>query len=279
MLLCLKHKPTSLIKDLKPVIERMRFYTFAALLFIAFLPAPAQTDTDVEIGVIEKLDQYIPLDARLINENGDTVLIGDLLDKPTILNFVYYRCPGICSPLMDGLADAMDGNDLVLGEDYQALTISFDAREATFLAVRKKNNYLNLMEKKEQAEKGWQFFTSDSVSIARLTEAAGFRYKPTGNDFIHSATLIILDPKGKITRYMNGIYFLPFELKMSLLEAAEGKSGPTINRVLQYCYSYDPEGQKYMLNITKVSATLILFFAVVLLLVLLFYKKRKPNNP
>lgn len=250
--------------------------TLVTSFFIAiFFPFLAQSEADVEIGVVEKLDQYIPLDALLIDEHGDTVLIGDLLDKPTILNFVYYRCPGICSPLMDGLADAMDGNDLVLGEDYQALTISFDAREGTFLAVKKKNNYLNLMEKKEQAEKGWLFFTSDSVSIARLTDAAGFRYKPTGNDFIHSATLIILDPGGKITRYMNGIYFLPFELKMSLMEAAEGKSGPTVNRVLQYCYSYDPEGQKYVLNITKISATLILFFAVVLLLVLFLYKKRK----
>ena len=110
-------------------------------------------------------------------------------------------------------ANAMDGTDLILGEDYQALTISFDARETTVLAVRKKNNYLNLMKKKEEAEKGWLFFTSDSANISRLTEATGFRYKPTGNDFIHAATLIILTPDGKITRYMNGIYFLPFELK------------------------------------------------------------------
>lgn len=256
----------------------MKHSIITSLLIITLLPLWAQTDPDIEIGVIEKLDQYIPLDALLVNENGDTVIIGDLLDKPTILNFVYYRCPGICSPLMDGLADAMDGNDLVLGEDYQALTISFDPREQTFLAVRKKNNYLNLMEKKEQAEKGWHFFTSDSANIARLTEAAGFRYKPTGNDFIHSATLIILDPQGKITRYMNGIYFLPFELKMSLLEASEGKSGPTINRVLQYCYSYDPEGQKYVLNITKVSATLIIFLAVVLLVALFFFRKRKTDK-
>lgn len=249
-----------------------------AFLIISLFPLWAQTDADIEIGVIEKLDQYIPMDAMLVDENGDTLLIGDLIDKPTILNFVYYRCPGICSPLMDGLADAMDGNDLVLGEDYQALTISFDSREQTFLAVRKKNNYLNLMEKKDQAKEGWLFFTSDSASILRLTEAAGFRYKSTGNDFIHSATLIILDPQGKITRYMNGIYFLPFELKMALLEASEGKSGPTINRVLQYCYSYDPDGQKYVLNITKVTATLILFFAVVLLLVLFLFRKRKKNK-
>ncbi len=253
----------------------MKFSVLTSLFLLAFFTIHAQTDADVEIGVIEKLDTYIPMDAMLVDEHGDTVIIGDLIDKPTILNFVYFRCPGICSPLMDGLADAMDGTDLVLGEDYQALTISFDPREATFLAVKKKNNYLNLMKKKEQAEKGWLFFTSDSANISNLTEATGFRYKPTGNDFIHAASLIIVDPNGKITRYMNGIYFLPFELKMSILEAAEGKSGPTINRVLQYCYSYDPEGQKYVMNVTKVAGTLIIFMGLVLFLVLVFVRKRK----
>jgi len=253
----------------------MKFSVLTSLFLLAFITMHAQSDADVEIGVIEKLDTYIPMDAMLIDEHGDTVIIGDLIDKPTILNFVYFRCPGICSPLMDGLADAMDGTDLVLGEDYQALTISFDPREGTFLAIKKKNNYLNLMKKKEQAEKGWLFFTSDSTNVSNLTEATGFRYKPTGNDFIHAATLIIVDPKGKITRYMNGIYFLPFELKMSILDAAESKSGPTINRVLQYCYSYDPEGQKYVMNITKVAGTLIIFLGLVLFLVLVFVRKRK----
>ena len=253
----------------------MKFSVLTSLFLLAFITIHAQSDADVEIGVIEKLDTYIPMDAMLIDEHGDTVIIGDLIDKPTILNFVYFRCPGICSPLMDGLADAMDGTDLVLGEDYQALTISFDPREGTFLAVKKKNNYLNLMKKKEQAEEGWLFFTSDSTNVSNLTEATGFRYKPTGNDFIHAATLIIVDPKGKITRYMNGIYFLPFELKMSILEAAESKSGPTINRVLQYCYSYDPEGQKYVMNVTKVAGTIIIFLGLVLFLVLVFVRKRK----
>lgn len=256
--------------------------TSALILFLfqITLSSIAQDDADIQIGVVEKLDEYIPLDAMLVDENGDTMLIGDLIDRPTILNFVYYRCPGICSPLMDGLSDAMDNTDLVLGEDYRALTISFDPRENTLLAIKKKNNYLNLMEKKEQAREGWLFFTSDSASIVRLTEATGFRYMPTGNDFIHSATLIILDPKGKITRYMNGIYFLPFELKMSLLDAAEGKSGPTINRVLQFCYSYDPKGQAYVLNVTKVAGTLIIFFGVVLFLVLVLIRrtKKKAND-
>jgi protein SCO1/2 len=253
---------------MKPVL-------FTLIIAFSIGSSLAQTSPDLEIGIVEKLDEYVPLDAMIVNEKGDTVILGDILDKPTVLNFVYFRCPGICSPLMDGLADVIDATDLVLGEDYQAVTISFDHRERTFLATRKKNNYLNLMEKKEEAQAGWQFFTSDSANIMKLTEAAGFRFKPTGNDFIHAATLIIVDPEGKITRYMNGIYFLPFELKMSIIDAAEGKSGPTINRVLQYCYSYDPEGQKYVLNITKVTGTLIIFIGLVLFITLILFRRRK----
>lgn len=274
MLSYLTH-PTKSIEDLKPDMKRMKKTLVCLLLLLIFYIAPSQSDPDLEIGIIEKLDQYIPMDAMLVDENGDTVIIGDLIDKPTILNFVYFRCPGICSPLMDGLANVIDGTDLELGKDYQALTISFDSREGTVLAIQKKKNYLNLMKKKEEAQKGWRFFTTDSANVKALTEAAGFRFKPTGNDFIHAATLVIVDPDGKITRYMNGIYFLPFELKMSILDAAKGKSGPTINRVLQYCYSYDPEGQQYVLNITKVAGTLILFMGLVLFLVLILVRKRK----
>lgn len=229
----------------------------------------------LEIGVEEKLNEYIPLDAFLFDINSDTVYLRDLIDKPTILNFVYYRCPGICSPLMDGLAEVIDKSDMVIGEDYQALTISFDPRESTMLAERKKRNYQNLMEKADQASEGWTFYTADSANVAALTDAVGFRYKPVGNDFIHSATLVIISPEGKITRYMNGTYFLPFELKMSIINADEGKSAPTINKVLQYCYSYDPEGQQYVLNITKVAGTLMIFIALIVFLILILGRRKK----
>jgi protein SCO1/2 len=244
-------------------------------LFSLSISAQDLAQQSLEIGVDEKLNNYIPLDAFFFDINGDTVYLKDIYDKPTILNFVYYRCPGICSPLMDGLADVIDKSDLVIGKDYQAITISFDPRESTMLAVRKRNNYQNLMEKAELAKEGWTFYTGDSANIARLTDAVGFRYKPVGNDFIHSATLVITSPDGKITRYMNGIYFLPFELKMSIIDANEGKAGPTINKVLQYCFSYDPEGQEYVLNITKISATLIIFIGLIIFLVLVFSKRKK----
>jgi len=175
---------------------------------------------------------------------------------------------------MDGIAQVIDKTNLEIGKDYQVLTISFDPTETIEMAIKKKKNYLNLMTKKEQAGQYWQFFTSDSANISKLTKAVGFKYKKTGNDYLHAATLIFLSPDAKITRYLNGTYFLPFELKLALVEASQGISGPTMNKVLQYCYSYDPVGQKYVLNITKVAGIIIIFLALIIFLVLILGKKR-----
>ena len=259
------------------------FYLLIFSLF--FLPAfsvsgqetvnPA-AQQEVEIGIVEHLDEYLPDSISLINENGDQVWLSDVIDKPTVINFVYYRCPGICSPLMEAVAGVMDKSDLVPGEDYQVLTISFDPTETIDLGIRKKANYLNLMSNKVgEAKTGWRFFVSDSASIARATNATGFKYKKTGNDYLHAASLAVVSPDGKITRYLNGMYFLPFEWKMAIVEASEGKSGPTLNKVLRYCYTYDPVGQTYVMNVTKVSGTLILFFAFLFLLYLVIKPKRK----
>jgi protein SCO1 len=230
---------------------------------------------DVEIGVIEHLDDFLPDSISLINENGDQVWLNDLIDKPTVLNFVYYRCPGICSPLMEAIAGVIDKSDLTIGKDYQVFTISFDPSETIDLGVRKKENYLNLMTKNEEAAEGWHFFVSDSASIIRATEAVGFRYKRTGNDFLHAASVIVISPDKKIVRYLNGMYYMPFEWKMAIVEASQGKSGPTLNRVLRYCFSYDPIGQTYVMNFTKVGGILIMFFAVILLGILLLKPKKK----
>ncbi len=243
---------------------------------------PAATNDDVEIGVVEHLDEYLPDSISLTNEQGEQVWLSDLIDKPTVLNFVYFRCPGICSPLMEAVADVMDKSDLEPGKDYQVFTISFDPRETIDLGIMKKKNYLNLMNNKNKADaakNGWKFFVSDSASIIHVTNATGFRYKKTGNDFLHAASLIVVSPDGKITRYLNGLNFLPFEWKMAMVEASKGQSGPTVNKVLRFCFSYDPKGQTYVLNVTKISGLLILIFAFGLLLYLIIRKPgRKVKN-
>jgi protein SCO1 len=239
------------------------------------LPA---VSTDPEIGIVEHLDDTLPADLQLTNHRGEKVLLGDLVDKPTVISFVYYRCPGICSPLMNGLAEVIDKTGLKIGKDYQVFTISFDPREGTDLASSKHKNYLNLVTA-PGADTGWTFFTADSATIKRFTSAAGFKYKPAGNDFVHAAAIFMISRDRKITRYLNGTYFQPFEFKLALLEASKGQSGPTINRVLQYCYSYDPQGKQYVLNITRVMGILISLLAVAFFLWLsvrpLFRKKQQ----
>jgi len=228
-----------------------------------------------EVGIVEHLDTFLPKDIYLIDENNQKVLLTDLIDKPTVINFVYYRCPGICSPLMEGLANVMEASDLVAGLDYQVLTISFDPRETIDLGIRKKANYLNLVTKKDQISKGWKFFVSDSASIAKGTNAVGFKYRRQGNDFTHAASVTVVSPKGKITRYLNGINYLPFDFKMAIMEASKGTSSPTINKIMQFCFSYDPISHSYVLNVTQISGVLILFVASLFFLVLIFKPKRK----
>lgn len=230
---------------------------------------------DTEIGIVEHLDEYLPKDIYLTNENNQRVCLTDLIDKPTVINWVYYRCPGICSPLMEGLAQVMDASDMKAGVDYQVLTISFDPRETIDLGVKKKANYLKLVNKKDEIAQGWHFFVADSANIVKGTNATGFKYKKSGNDFTHAASICMVSPKGKITRYLNGISFLPFDFKMAVIESQKGMSAPTINKIMQYCFSYDPVGQAYVLNVTKISGTLILFFASVFFLFLIFKPKRK----
>jgi protein SCO1 len=226
-----------------------------------------------ELGIFEHNGRYIDTTLRFVNEQGDSVVIGDLLDKPTALVLVFYRCRGICSPLMDGVAKVISQSDLILGKDYQVFNISFNPHENSELALGKKKNYITQITKPVDAS-AWHFFTGDSLSIASLTDSVGFKYIANGpNDYIHAAAMIMLSPDGKITRYLMGTEFLPFDFKMAVVEANAGRPGPTINKVLQYCFNYDPEGRKYVFNITKVAGTVI-FTCIAIFILWLFLSKR-----
>lgn len=227
-----------------------------------------------QLGVYEKLDEYLADDYFFTDEHFEKVNLKEAIDKPTVIALVYYECPGICTPLMNGLADVMKKSDLKLGDEYQVFTISFSHRESPVLAMNKKRTYEKLVGEGD-TENGFRFFTGDSLTIKRLLDDVGYKIKAEGAEWIHPATLLVISPEGKITRYLHGTYFLPFDLKMAVIEAGFGRSGPTINKVLKFCFSYDPEGQSYVLNITKISGTVILVLALALLGSLIIGNRRK----
>ena len=246
------------------------------LIFISLTPFLSYSKDKIEAGIEEQLDQFIPDGIQLVNDQGELVDLKSLIDKPTVISFVYYRCPGICSPLMDGIAEVIRNSELELGKDFQVFTISFDYTEDTPLARDKRKNYLKQI-KKEVNPEGWRFFTADSANVMKATQSMGFYFLKTGNEWTHPGSLIMLSPKGKVTRYLYGTYFIPFDLKMSVAEAIEGKAVPTRMKVLKFCYAYDPAGQTYALNITRLSGVFILGIALLIFITLAIRKKTKKS--
>ena len=244
-------------------------------------PVKAQGQaTEEEVGIVEHLDTIIPANITFNNEQGQPVQLKSLITKPTILSLVYYDCPGICPMLLSGVSDVIEKMGLELGKDYQVITVSFNDDDTPAASVEKKKNFLR-PHSKPRAEY-WQYITGDSANIHSLTHALGYNFTRTGNDFMHPACILVLSPEGKVTRYLYGTSYLPFDVKMAIIEAQKGQSRPTISRVLEYCFSYDPEGRRYTLQVTKISATIIIFFAVVLLIILITRssrKKTKTQNP
>ena len=237
----------------------------------------AKTDIlkqDVEIGIVEHLGDTIPMDLWFLNENSDTITLGQLINKPTILLFVYFDCPNLCSPLMDGVADVVSKLDLKLGTDYQIITISFNTKDTPEKAREKKVNFVQKISKENQSS--WFYLTGVQENINAITEAAGFKYKAQGLDFAHASAILVLSPHGKITRYLYGLSFLPFDVKMAIIEAQKGLARPTINKVLEYCFGYNPGSKTYTLQITRIIGSVTLFIAAIVFIILLL--KRKKNK-
>jgi protein SCO1/2 len=258
-------------------MKLIKLFLAVALLhiyFASFAQFPGSKPSDV--GIFEHLDDTIPLDLTFLNEEGALVKLGDYINKPTLLSFVYFDCPGLCNPLLDGVNEVVGKIDMQLGIDFDVVTISFNPGDSPQKAADKKKNFATTLTNNNKQH--WNFLVGDTASVNGILNAVGYKVKKVGVDYLHPSAIVMVSPTGKITRYLYGTYFLPFDLKMAVTEASKGISSPTISRVLEYCFSYDPQGQKYKLQITKVSATIILFFALLLFIFLLLKPKKKNNQ-
>lgn len=260
--------------NLKTVKHNLFIFTMLAMLFNIASFANGSN----EVGVEEKLGVQLPMDATFVTSDGDTVQLGQIIDKPTLLAFVYYECPGICSPLLTDLSRVAERIELTPGKDFQLITLSFDSRETPEIAAKWKKSYFDGM-KGKFPEKDWIFLTGDSANIHKLTDAVGFYFKPSDDgNFVHADLVLSVSPKGKVSRYIYGITFNRFDLKMALLEAEAGKTSPAVSKFLQYCFSYDPEGRAYTLNFTRIFGTIILLGVFAFAGFLMIRKKKDKGN-
>jgi protein SCO1 len=231
-----------------------------------------------EVGLDERLGKAVPLDVVLRDEAGHAVTLGELVDRPTILTLNYFRCAGICSPQLNGLAQAVNLTHADIGRQYRIITVSFDERDTPEIAARKRSNYLEEI-KRPISPADWRFLTGSAAETRRLADAVGFKFKRVGDDFAHPGALMFLSPKGLVTRYMYGTSFVAADLEMAVDEALKGQPQPTINKWLAYCFSYDPAGRRYVLNVTRGAGAIILSAVMAFAIVLIVKGQRvRPTN-
>lgn len=210
-----------------------------------------------KVGIEQKLDSPLPLDAEFKDENGKTVRLGEYFGKgrPVVLALVYYECPMLCNEVLNGLTGSLKGISFDAGKDFDVLAISFDAREneKADLAKNKKASYLKRYER-ENAEGGWHFLTGAQSEIDKVTQAVGFNYTfdAQTNQFAHAGGVMVVTPEGRLSRYFYGIDYQPRDLKFGIMESAQNKIGNPAEQLYLYCFHYDPSTGKYGLTILRV---------------------------
>jgi protein SCO1/2 len=236
------------------------------------------------VGIDEHLDAQLPLSADFVDHDGNKVKLGDYFDgkRPVILTLNYFRCPQLCGFQLNEMMAVLKRMDWLPGDKFQVLTVSFDPLESHPLAAIKRRNYLEAFGD-PQAGVGWHFLTGRQAAVKALLDTTGFRvrYDEGTGEWAHTTALILCTPDGHISRYL---YQFPYDgrtLRLSLVEAGEGKIGSPVDQILLYCFHFDGESEGYALaafNIARAGAGLTAL-AVTILLVTLWRRDRKKTKP
>jgi len=234
------------------------------------------------VGMDEQLGGYVPLDLTFRDDTGQEVQIGSYFNgtKPVLLNFVYHNCPMLCSLVLDGLTKTLTQMEWTPGEQFDIITVSFAPSEGPDLAARAKERYLTQLGKPAAAA-GWHFLTGTEENVQALARSVGFQFRwiEEQQEYAHPAALMFLSGKGKITRYIHGMEYVPRDVRAAIVEASEGKVGTPMDQMFLYCFQYDPSANSYVLhatNVMKVGGVLTLFGLGAVLFI--FWRRERMNQ-
>jgi protein SCO1/2 len=224
------------------------------------------------VEIQERLGAQVPLDARFTGEDGAAVRLGDLVvkrEKPTVVALVYYSCPMLCGLVLKGMARAMRESGLTLGKDFDAVALSFDPRDTAKLAAERQRGYLQAFGDPD-AKRSWRFLVGAEPDIRAVTDAVGFKYAydERTKQYGHAAALVVLTPDGRVSRYLYGVEYPSRDLRLAVVEAAQGRVGTSFDRLLLTCYRYDPASrtyEPYVIGFVRISMLGVLGAVVVML--------------
>ena len=229
------------------------------------------------VGIDQKLDRQIPLDLVFRDEAGRQVPLSTFFHagKPVLLAPVYYRCPMLCTQILNGVASSLKAVSLDPGRDFEIVAFSFDPRDTPETAAAKKQVYLKRFGRAGTAN-GWHLLTGDEANIEALTGALGYHYKfdTASGQFAHASGIMLLTPDGQISRYFYGVEYAPRDVRLGLVEASRNQIGSPVDQVLLFCFHYDPATGKYgavVMNLIRFTGAV---FALICGAVLFFVWRR-----
>lgn len=207
------------------------------------------------INVVEHLGRQIPMDLPFRDVDGRPVHLRDYFSagKPVVLTFAYHTCNTVCSLLLDSVERGLHDVPWTAGDEYQVLTVSVDPHE-NLARARQKRDLILRAYGREPARRGWHFLTGTEADIQALARAVGYQYfyDARQNQYGHPAAIMFLTPEGRVARYLHGLDFPTFDMRLALFESSQGRSMSTTDHILQYCYAYDPTLSTYTAKAMRV---------------------------
>ena len=256
------------------------FLVLFSFCFVHTQTLKKEFPSEQKIDVIENLGAYIPLDTIFIDESGSEVELRTFFSKeiPTVLTLNYFECPMLCTLVLNGLAESLKNLTLNAGDDFQVITIDINPNEKTLFANQKKKNYIRGFGL-ENMKNDWHFLTGNHESIKKVADSIGYiyYYDKQRDEYMHPAAITLLSSEGKISRYLYGIEYPVKDLKLGILEASEGKIGSTLDKIILYCYHYDPYKNTYTIFATNVMRLGGIFTIIFLCIMLASYWKNDKN--
>jgi protein SCO1/2 len=229
----------------------------------------------------------IPPELTFRDSEGTLVTMGQFgHDRPFILAPVYFKCPRMCSQVLQDLGDVLRGMEYTVGKEFDVVVVSFDPNEPPALA---KANKKRMVEEyaRPGSESGWHFLTGTKDQIDGLLDAIGYRveWDEAGGQFMHDAGIVICSPDGVVVDYLQGLNYQPAQLRGALVQASEGKiRRGVMEQVLMPCFRFDPNERgvrRIVLRTTQSAgvATLALIGALLLRAWLLPGRRSSPVGP
>lgn len=254
----------------------MKQYLFVTLLtFVGYAshgqgptvvnePANKVPQEFVGAGITEKMGSQVDPTLEFKDDQGSVVQVGKYFDgkRPVFVAPVYYGCPNLCNFFLNGVLDTLRAFEWEPGNQFTFLAVSMDHTETPTLAQAKKENYIKEYGRPHTKD-GWHFLTGSEENVRKFMDQIGFGFKwdEESQQYAHAAAGIILTPGGFVSRYLYGIQFDVKTLRWSLVEASQNQIGTLMDRVMLFCFKFDPHQRKYsfyLFNVMRAAAALTL---------------------